>query len=407
MEHTSTAGSWRALLLATAAFAICFCAWGLLSPLVPTFRELYGLSSTQAGLLVAVPVLLGSLARVPFGMMTDRFGGRVMFAGLLAFLAVPLVAAASTTTFVSLVAVALFLGVAGASFAIGVPMVSSWFPPDRQGMALGIYGMGNIGTGIAAYVAPRVAASYGWPAVFYGFVPIALTSAVVFWLLARDAPNRVRVATPMVGRLSVLRDAPLAWVLILFYFVTFGAFVAIGGLLPMLLVSLHHLAVTDAGARAGGFILIATLARPIGGYLADRWSAAIVLDVAFSIITILAVLLAFEPMMSGTTVGYLGMAAALGLGNGAVFKLVASTFPAQTGTVGGLVGAAGGLGGFFPPLVLGMVRDVTGSTAVSLMLLSEFALICLLTTVLALQRGAWVITGQPRVDAHPANGATQ
>lgn len=392
----SQSGRRLALFLSTTAFALCFVAWGLISPLAPVFRDLYQLSNTEVGLLVAVPVLLGSLARVPFGALTERYGGRAMFSVLLAFLALPLALTALTGSFAQLLLIALFLGVAGASFAIGIPFVSAWFPPERQGTALGIYGTGNIGTAIAAIVAPRVAEQFGWPWVFWSLVPLLLLSAGLMWVAGRDSPRGVRSTATLASRLKVIREAPLSWVLLLFYFVTFGAFVAIGAMLPSLLVGVYHLTPTDAGARAAGFILLATIMRPVGGALSDRLGAPAVLNIAFPIITALAVLLAFEPAMSGATIGYLGIATALGLGNGAVFKLVAVHFPGQTGTIGGFVGAAGGLGGFFPPLILGVVRDATGSTAIGLMLLSEFALVCLMINLLVLQRGAWKLLGTSR-----------
>jgi NNP family nitrate/nitrite transporter-like MFS transporter len=196
-------------------------------------------------------------------------------------------------------------------------------------------------------------------------------------------------------RFAVFRRAPVSWVLALFYFVTFGGFVAISTYLPTLLVGAYGLERADAGARAAGFVALATLARPLGGALADRWGGTPLLNGTFAVAAALAVVLAFEPGMLLITVAFLGIAFALGLGNGAVFKLVAEYFPRETGTVTGLVGAAGGLGGFFPPLVMGAVRDATGSYAIGFMLLSEFALLCLLVNVLVLQRRAERLTPAP------------
>jgi NNP family nitrate/nitrite transporter-like MFS transporter len=187
-------------------------------------------------------------------------------------------------------------------------------------------------------------------------------------------------------------------VLVLFYFVTFGGFVAIGNFLPSLLVSNYGLTPTDAGARTAGFVVMATLARPFGGWLADRRGGPHVLNLVFVAVALFAVVLAFEPGMAGITIGCLGSAAALGIGNGAVFKLVAHLFPRESGTVAGLVGAAGGLGGFFPPLVLGAVRDATGSYAIAFMLLSEFALSCLIINLLVIQGRAHMFVQAPQPD---------
>jgi MFS transporter, NNP family, nitrate/nitrite transporter len=388
MLRSTAAGATRALVLATLAFTVCFAAWSLLAPLAPRFRELYQLSGTEVGLLVAVPVVLGSLARIPLGLLTDRYGGHRVFTLLLLLVVVPTALAGFTASFGSLLGVAFLLGLAGASFAVGVPFVSAWFPPERRGFALGVYGMGNIGTALAGLVAPRVAAAAGWPVAFWVWIPLLLAMAAAFWLLGHDAPTFQPVATPAGQRLAVFRREPLSWVLALFYFVTFGGFVAIANYLPTLLVSEYKLDVTDAAARASGFVVVATLARPLGGYLSDRRGGAAVLNVVFAVVAACAVILAFGPHIGVITVAFLVSACLLGLGNGAVFKLVAEHFPREAGVVTGLVGAAGGLGGFFPPLLMGFVRDVTGADAIGFMLLSEFALLCLLVNVLVVQQRA-------------------
>jgi NNP family nitrate/nitrite transporter-like MFS transporter len=388
---TPLPGRWLALGLATLAFAISFAVWGLIAPLAPQFRALYDLSATEVGLLVAVPVVLGSLARIPLGLLADRYGGRLTFTGLLVVLLVPTALAGLAASYGTLLAVSFFLGLAGASFAVGVPFVARWFPPAQQGLALGIYGMGNVGTAIASFAAPRLAAGGGWPLAFWVWLPVLAAMGVLFGLAGRDAPGFRGQSQPLGERVAVLRRRPMVWLLCLFYFVTFGGFVAIGVYLPTLLVSEYGLTPTDAGGRAAGFVAVATLARPLGGLLADRWGGPPVLNAVFLVVAALAVVLAFGPGMVIITVAFLGIAAMLGLGNGAVFKLVAEHFPRETGTVTGLVGAAGGLGGFFPPLVMGLVRDVTGAYAIGFMLLSEFALVCFTINVLALQRRADVL----------------
>jgi NNP family nitrate/nitrite transporter-like MFS transporter len=224
--------------------------------------------------------------------------------------------------------------------------------------------------------------------VFWLWIPLLLLMALVFWTFGRNAPTFEPVKAPVAQRFRVFRREPLSWVLALFYFVTFGGFVAIGAYLPTLLVSEYGLDRTDAATRASGFVLLATLARPLGGYFGDRWGGAPVLNAVFAIVAVFAILLAFGPGMTIITIAFLGSAFMLGLGNGAVFKLVAERFPSEAGVVTGLVGAAGGLGGFFPPLVMGFVKDVTGAYAIGFMLLSEFALLCLLVNVLVLQQRA-------------------
>jgi MFS transporter, NNP family, nitrate/nitrite transporter len=381
-------GSTAALVLATVAFAVCFAVWGLISPLAPLYRDLYHLSGTEVGLLIAVPVILGSLARIPLGLLTDRFGGRIVFPSLMLVTCVPVALAGFTSSFGTLLAMSFLLGVAGASFAVGVPFVARWFPPERQGFALGVYGMGNIGTAVAGLEAPRLAAAAGWPLAFWVWLPVLLAMAVIFWLVGRNAPGFQPVTTPVAQRFDVFRRKPLTWVLALFYFVTFGGFVAIGSYLPTLLVGAFGLQPADAAARASGFVVVATLARPVGGVLADKWGGAPILNVVFVVVAAFAVVLAFGPGIEVITLAFLGSAGVLGLGNGAVFKLVATHFPREAGVVTGLVGAAGGLGGFFPPLLMGFVHDLTGGYAIGFMLLSEFALLCLLVNILVLQQRA-------------------
>jgi NNP family nitrate/nitrite transporter-like MFS transporter len=349
----------RHLTLGTLSFTVCFAAWGLIGAFGPRFREEFRLSATQTALLVAVPVLLGALFRIPMGMLADRFGARRVFATLMLAVAWPVLLVPQAPEYRHLLAIALLLGVAGSSFAVGVSYVSRWAPADRQGSALGIYGLGNIGHSAAVFLGPLVAAAVGFEAVFHSMAALLLAWGVAFAVLARDAPGATgpRRARDMV---RVLTKEPLAWVLGLFYFLTFGGFVAFSIYLPTLLRDDFGLAPTDAGFRTAGFVVVATLLRPIGGALADRIGGARVLAGVFLGLVPFALLLAW-PSIVPFTVGALGSAALLGVGNGAVFKLVPDYFPAETGTVTGLVGALGGLGGFFPPLVLGACRDRIGT----------------------------------------------
>jgi nitrate/nitrite transporter NarK len=348
----------RPLVLATLSFALSFAAWGLVGGLAPIFADLYRLSGSQTALLVAVPVLLGSLARLPMGMLTDRYGGRPMFTGLLVVSALAAWMVPLTSSYAALLASAFFLGLAGSSFAIGVAFVSRWAAPGTQGTALGVYGLGTLGQSVAVFGAPVMAAALGWPAVFRAMAVLLGAWAVVFFLTARNPPGAIRPATAG-AMIRVLRTSRTAWLLGAFYFLTFGGFVAFSIYLPTLLRTHFGLTAADAGFRAAGFVVLATLLRPVGGWLADRIGGAQVLSWVFGGIAVFSLLLAW-PAMVPFTVGALACAAFLGLGNGAVFKLVPEQFPRDTGTVTGLVGALGGLGGFFPPLLLGVFRDSMG-----------------------------------------------
>src|SRR6266404_979648 len=339
------------LALGTLSFAICFAAWGLISAFAPRFREAFHLTATQTAFLVAVPVLLGALLRVATGMLADRFGGRTVFALLMIIVAVPAYVVPMVLSYRMLLYVAFFLGMAGSSFAVGTGFVSRWFPTEIQGGALGIYGLGNIGQSAAVFLGPVLAVVVGWQNIFRGMAALLVIWGIAFFLLARDSPKTVRPSS-LGAMLQILSRERLSWVLSLFYFLTFGGFVAFSIYLPVLLKDQFGLKPADAGFRTAGFVVLATLARPLGGWIADRIGGARVLQAVFLGIIPLALLLAW-PSMLPFTVGALGCAFLLGNGNGAVFKLVPQYFPRDVGTVTGLVGAMGGLGGFFPPLLLG------------------------------------------------------
>ncbi|MDE3198639.1 MAG: NarK/NasA family nitrate transporter, partial [Acidobacteriota bacterium] len=362
-----------ALALGTVSFAVCFAAWGLISAFAPNFRELFHLSATQAALLVAVPVLLGSLARLPMGMLADRFGGRLIFTILMVSVSVPAFFTPRSGSYEGLLAGGFFLGLAGSSFAVGVGFVSRWFTAEKQGGALGVYGLGNIGQSAAVFLGPLLAASVGWQNVFRSAAVLLVVWAAVFWMFARNAP--VAVAPKTIGEMfGLLARERLAWALSAFYFLTFGGFVAFSIYLPSLLKDQFRLSASDAGFRTAGFVVLATLVRPVGGWLSDRIGGARVLSGVFSLVIPFALLLAW-PSMLPFTIGALGCAMFMGLGNGAVFKLVPQYFPRETGTVTGLVGAMGGLGGFFPPLLLGFFRDSLGTVWPGFALLALVSLI--------------------------------
>jgi len=362
----------RALALATISFTVSFAAWGLIGGLASVFAGLYGLTASQTALLVAVPVLLGSLARLPMGMLTDRFGGRLVFTALLVFSAVAAFVVSLTRSYSALLVSAFLIGMAGSSFAVGAVFVSRWTHAAKQGTALGIYGLGTMGQSLAVFVGPVVASRFGWETVFRGTSALLLAWAVTYVALARNPVHGGRPAT-VAAMAAILRRAPKAWLLGAFYFLTFGGFVAFSIYLPTLLRAQFGLTPADAGFRAAGFVVMATLMRPVGGWLSDRIGGAQVLSWVFTGVALSSLLLTWQSMMP-FTVGALSCAMLLGLGNGAVFKLVPEHFPKDTGTVTGLVGALGGLGGFFPPLVLGVFRDRLGVLWPGFVLLAATAL---------------------------------
>lgn len=349
--------------------------WGLISGLAATFKHLLSLSSTEAAVLVSIPVLLGSLARLPMGMLTDRFGGRIIFTTLLFFSAALCALVPSFATWPNILFVAFALGLAGSSFSVGVGYVSRWTPVAKQGSVLGLYGMGNIGQALAVFLSPLVAVQFGWTNVFYGTAALLSGWAILFASLAQDAPTKTSPAS-FSQMCKVLFQERLSWLLASFYFLTFGGFIAFAIYLPTLLTEEFGLIAADAGMRAAGFVVLATLMRPVGGWLADQIGGAKVLSAVFLGIALFAPLLAW-PNMLPFTVGALSCALFLGLGNGAVFKLVPEIFPNHVATVSGLVGAFGGLGGFFPPLLLGASKQYLGAIwpCFALLALLSFALL--------------------------------
>lgn len=358
MQAQANRGANLNLALGTISFVVCFAVWGLISAFAATFRAEFHLTAKSTALLVAVPVLLGALARLPMGMLTDRMGGRRVFTALLIVSAVAAAIVPQAHSFQTLIIFAFLIGVAGSSFAVGVGYVSRWFSAERQGTALGVYGLGNMGQSLVVFLGPVLAAHLGRANIFYGVAAITVIWAVVFALLARDAPAK-KPPAGLGAMVKVLTGEPLAWALSAFYFLTFGGFVAFSIYLPALLRDEFKLTAADAGFRTAGFVVLATLLRPMGGILADRIGGARVLFGVFLGVIPFALLLAWRSPIP-FTVGALGCAALLGLGNGAVFKLVPQFFPGNTATVTGLVGAMGGLGGFFPPLLLGFFRDSLG-----------------------------------------------
>ena len=365
--------------MGTGAFAFCFAVFGTMSAMMPILSKQMHLSPVQKSIAVAVPVLLGSLGRIPLGMLTDRYGGRSVFSAVMVLSIIPAFLMGTVSDYAHLIAYGFFIGIALASFSVGVGFVSGWYAAERQGYALGVYGAGNIGQSLAAFGSPFIAAAYGVKWGFWLFGILLTVWLGIFLLLAKNAPRR-GAAKSLAEIIRPLNDRR-SWVLSLYYFLTFGGFVAMAVYLPIFLTEMFKLSPQNAGLRTAGFVVLATAMRPVGGILADKVGGATILKFVFPATAVMALFLAC-PMMLTFTIGALGMAAAIGLGNGAVFKLVPEYFPNSVGSVTGLVGAAGGLGGFFPPLLLGVIKQQTGSFTAGFVLLSVFALLCLAVLVL-------------------------
>jgi NNP family nitrate/nitrite transporter-like MFS transporter len=383
------------LALATIGFAVNFWAWALISPLGPLFRDqgtLGRLSESDVALMVAVPVVVGSLGRIVVGALTDRYGGRVMFPLVSAVTIVPILflAFVALDSYALILVGGFFLGIAGTSFAVGVPFVNGWFPPERRGLAVGVFGAGMGGTAISALTTVKLYSNVGERAPFLLTALVLATYAVVSWVVLRDAPGRVVPQTSIISRLVANARLPITWQAAVLYAVAFGGYVAFSVYLPAYLKTEYGLSPADAANRMAGFVIVAVLMRPVGGWLSDRVGAVPVLAVGYGVVVVCAAVAAGHPPVDSVgAVAFLSMAAALGCGSGATFGLIAQiTEPARVGGVTGLVGAAGGFGGFVPPLLMGYIYGRTESYALGLALLSMTAALTLVLTVTVVRRTA-------------------
>ncbi|AYF77423.1 NarK/NasA family nitrate transporter [Nocardia yunnanensis] len=373
----------RNLTLATAVFALTFWAWNLIGPLSSSYTKQLGLSPGQTSLLVATPVLVGSLGRIPVGVLADRFGGRRMLAVICFLTIVPVLFVGRSNSFAGLLFWGFLLGVGGTSFAVGVPFVNNWYEPARRGFATGVFGIGMGGTALSALLTPRLVEHLGRASTHVVLAAALAALGVIVLLCAKDAPSWRPATEPALPRIREALRLRATWQGALLYAVAFGGFVAFSTYLPTVLHNAYEFAQSDAGIRTAGFAMAGVLARPVGGMLSDRIGPVRVLTVAFAGAALLALVLAVEPpaeVPAGAAL--VVMAFCLGLGTGGVFALVAKLVaPERVGTVTGLVGAAGGLGGYFPPLVMGFAYGQLGGYAIGYLLLAATALAALLYTV--------------------------
>ena len=381
MSTTSAAPELRGgllqVLLATVASTIGFWAWMVISPLQAVYAADMGLDQGQISLMLATPVLVGALGRIVIGALTDRFGGRRMFAAVLlvSVPAVLLVAlAGSIHSFALLLVAGLLLGISGTIFAAGIPFSSAWFPPARRGFANGIFGMGMIGTAVSAFATPRLAAGIGYLQTHLLIAGVMVAMAVLVWLFMRDSPAWTSSRQPLVPKVMGALRLPVTWQMSFLYAIVFGGFVAFATYLPKYLTTIYpnEVDAVGAGTRTALFAASAVIARPIGGVLADKFGPKIISLISLAGIVSAAYVVGQQPP-EGVLTGFvfLLMAAAMGLGMGAVFAWVGpSTPPDKVGAVTGVVAAAGGLGGYFPPLVMGATYHAdTNSYALGLWLL--------------------------------------
>lgn len=392
LATVSSAQRQRAMWLSTFAFTVCFAVWTIFSIIGIQIKQQLGLNDTRFGLLIATPILTGSLIRLFLGIWADQYGGRMVLA------VVMLCGAAATWmltyahTYPQFLVAALFVGVAGGSFAVGVSYVSKWFPASKQGTALGVFGAGNVGAAVTKLLAPMVMVAAGWIVVAKVWAVGLAVAAVIFYLFTKDDPSlaerRKSGAQPMSFREQM---APLkniqVWRFSMYYFFVFGAFVALALWLPHYLIGAYGLDVATAGLLAAFYSIPASLFRIVGGWLSDKIGARRVMYWTFGVAAICTFLLAYPDtryVVKGIQ-GDLSFRLAIGvvpftvlvfvlgffmsLGKAAVYKHIPTYYPGHVGAVGGVVGMIGGLGGFILPISFGALNDLTGIWSSSFMLL--------------------------------------
>jgi MFS transporter, NNP family, nitrate/nitrite transporter len=390
----------RALWISTVAFTACFAVWTIFSIIGVQIAKDLSLNDTQFGLLVGTPVLSGALTRVVLGIWTDQFGGRLVQTIVLLAAAIATFLLSSAGTYYELLAAALGIGVAGGSFAVGVAYISRWFPTEKQGTALGVFGLGNVGASITHFVAPFVMVLFGWPAVARAWAAALAVMAIVFWLVAKEDPaTAARRAGKMPGTPLAKRLAPLkklqVWRFSLYYFFTFGAFVALVLWLPRYYVGVYGLSIEKAGLVVTAFSLAGSVFRAVGGWLSDKYGARTVMYVSLIAAVIVTFIISYpetDYVVHGIKndirftlgIGFLPfvlLTVILGffmsLGSAAVYKHIPVYYPENVGSVGGLVGMIGALGGFVLPIAFGFMNDLLNVWTSCFMLLFGLVTIAL------------------------------
>lgn len=409
----SIPGQSQALWMSTIAFTVCFAVWTIFAIIGVQIKQQLNLSETQFGLLVGTPILTGSLIRLALGIWTDQYGGRVVYTMTMLAAAVATFLLSYAQTYPQMLLAALGVGIAGGSFAVGVAYVSRWYPTEKQGTALGIFGAGNAGAAVTKFIAPFVLVAYGWQVTAQIWAAGIAVMAIVFWFTTTDDPVlRARRARGEKATSAWLELAPLksiqVWRFSLYYFFVFGAFVALSLWLPRYLISVYGVDIKTAGMAAAMFSLPASIFRIYGGHLSDRYGARRVMYWTFMVSVVCTFVLAYPPTdyvirgINGPIAFHMEMGLPLfivtvfvlgffmALGKAAVYKHIPVYYPKNVGSVGGLVGMIGGLGGFVLPIAFGALNDLTGvwtSCFMLLFLLVTGALIWMHLAIRQMERG--------------------
>jgi len=408
LENVSKGDQTRALTTSTLAFTVCFAVWTVFSIIGIKIKAELGLSDTQFGLLVATPILTGSLSRIFLGIWSDQYGGRIVYTLQMLTSALAAFFLTFASTYEMYLLGALGLGLAGGSFAVGIAYVSSWYPDHQQGTALGIFGAGNVGAAVTNFAAPILLVAMGgeWRSVVYIYASILAATAVLFFLFSKTDPahsDEKRQSKPFMEQMKPLKHL-IVWRFSLYYFFVFGAYVALALWLPRYYVGSYGLELATAGMLAAAYALPGAIFRALGGWLSDKFGARTIMYWTFSVTLICTIVMSY-PATDYTVAGINGpiefnitmplwlfvtMTIILGffmsLGKAAVFKHIPHYFPENVGSVGGIVGLIGGLGGFILPITFGLMNDHIGVWTSCFMLLSVIIAVSLIWMHFAILR---------------------
>lgn len=396
-EETVSPEAVRVLITATLLFTLFFAVWLMFAIVGIPMRKELGLTESQFALLVAMPILSGSILRVPMGIATDKVGGRLMMILLLLFTAVPTYLVSRITTYDQALILGFLLGMAGTSFAVGVAWVSAWYPAAHQGFALGVFGMGNVGASITKLLAPTLVTLVGTAGLLSGAIPggwrfvpvvyaalLVVAAAIVPLVVPRKDrhPSRGRSIIDMSKPLKIVR----VWRFGFYYVTVFGAYVGLSLWLPKYYVDVYGFTLPEAGLMTALFIFPASLLRPLGGYLSDRKGARSITAISFAVIAMASFVLLLSMPVIPFTLLMLVVGVAMGIGKASVYTYIPQYFPKDVGAVGGLVGAVGGLGGFVLPLMFAWTKIQTGRPESIFYVLLGLALLSILFLSIAVSR---------------------
>ena len=384
---TQTQQQISVLSLSTLAFTVCFAVWVMFSIIGIPIKANLGLNETEFGLLAATPILTGSLFRLPLGMLTDRVGGRIVFFVLMVSTVIPIWLISLATQYWHFLVLGLFVGVAGASFSVGIAYVARWFPRKRQGFAMGIFGAGNAGAAVTKFVAPALVVAYGWQAVPQVYAVAMLAMAILFWIFTyTDTTHHVSSHITVKQQLSALKD-PNVWKLCQYYSIVFGGYVALSLWMTKYYITEYGFTMQTAALLAAIFVLPSGIIRAMGGWMSDKVGAHRLTWWVMWVSWICLFLLSYPQteMVVQTIRGPVSLHIGLnvwmftallfilgiswGIGKASVFKYISDEYPENIGVISGIVGLMGGLGGFFLPILFGLIVDITGINSGIFMLL--------------------------------------